>query len=266
MSVFCWYKYMCQAASGAIRLLNHTLSFVFVDSLLCALIVPMGCCRAATLIAKSMKKYWPNMLHCKTEARMNEILSNDKMLATTACPTKRANPCEAQFTAGVYTEGLCLNMINSFSSSYKPFSMVPGHNWPTGAQGCRAARPLYRRRQRYTLRKVDFSGHSLHFLFPEIYKNWTFFPKQCGHTCGSYGKGSGLVLIRGGLIRARRFWRPLQHKSSFNFRFWRKSRTKWCPRGPRPLAQSSRHWASEIALILWCGANFAIARATFSSL
>ena len=110
---------MCQATSGAIRLLNHTLSFVFVDSLLCALIVPLGCCRAATLT---------NMLHCKTEARMNEILSNDKMLATTACLTKRANPCEAQFTAGVYTEGLCLNMINSFSSSYKPFSMVPGHN------------------------------------------------------------------------------------------------------------------------------------------
>ena len=37
------------------------------------------------------------------------------------------------------------------------------------------------------------------------------------------------VIIRGGLIHVRRFWWPLQHKSSFGFRFRRKSRTKRLP-------------------------------------
>ena len=37
------------------------------------------------------------------------------------------------------------------------------------------------------------------------------------------------MFIRGGITRARIFWWPLQHESSFIFRFRQKSRTKWLP-------------------------------------
>ena len=85
-------------------------------------------------------------------------------------------------------------------------------------------------------------------------------------------------------------WSPgCEHKSSFRFRFWQESCTKWCPRIPhaQPSLQS---WASQIALVvapcefwdhsrnhlvtfgplhrsrLWRGFHFGIARESFSAL
>ena len=77
-----------------------------------------------------------------------------------------------------------------------------------------------------------------------MYKNWTFFPKQCGHTCGSYGKGSGLVLIRGGLIRARAFLTTFAAQKLLQLPFLTKSRTKWV--SPRP--ETSRAILSSLSL------------------
>ena len=46
---------------------------------------------------------------------------------------------------------------------------------------------------------------------------------------GFLRKGQGPVFIRGGLRDGRQIWWPLQHKSSFTFRFQRKSRAKRLP-------------------------------------
>ena len=79
-----------------------------------------------------------------------------------------------------------------------------------------------------------------------------FFPKQYGHTWGSYGNSSGRVFIR---VFSYRFCWPLQHKikSSLIFRFSTEASWKWCPW--RPLQQPSRHVRLLRSLLLWCGAN-----------
>jgi len=88
----------------------------------------------------------------------------------------------------------------------------------------------------------------------------TFFPKQCGHTGGSYGSYKGRVFIRGGLMRAQHHLVKLTAQTcSF---VWKMSvcistaqaRTNQASR--RTLAQSSRHFARVRSFSLWRGANF----------
>ena len=113
---------------------------------------------------------------------------------------------------------------------------------------------------------------------------WWFtnlFPKQCGHTGGSYGSYKGRVFIRGGLMRAQHLWWNLQHKRAllcercpFAFRLHRLAQTKRrgeLSRNPlvtlrasdrshcggvrifRSLAQHSSLCACQTALIVaWC--------------
>ena len=56
-----------------------------------------------------------------------------------------------------------------------------------------------------------------------------WFPKQCGHTWGSYGSGWGVVSIQGS---SGKFGDPYSTKFPQSFRFPKKSRTKWCSRRP----------------------------------
>ena len=120
----------------------------------------------------------------------------------------------------------------------------------------------------------------------------TFFPKQCGHTGGSYGSYKGRVFIRGGLMHAQHLWWNLQHKralvkdvhlhfdctGSHKPSVAETSRTILSSLCARQIvlivvrcefldrSRSTRRFVRVGPLSLWHGANLGIPRATLSAL